>query len=183
MDEEFTTAVSVKTKEQVEVDQDEEIVKYLIVGGSLAGTFVTLIILCYALDRCRRYKKMSTVALPSAAVVSGGNDKFTDTAVQISNHQHSFSNLDSRPPPILARSTQSFNTKDSAINSNSNFEMSLLPSGSSSDHHKCHRTNYSLAASDSLYSSNSQSSLGHEEYSAEPKSWRRSRRGVDDVII
>ena len=61
--------------------------------------------------------------------------------------------------------------------SNSNFEMSLLPNGSTSrdgDHHQ--GRNYSLAASDSVYSySNSQSSLG-QEYSAEPKSWRRSRK-------
>ena len=186
MDEELTIVRDdEETKDQVEVDKDEEIVKYLIVGGSLAGTFVTLIILCYALDRCRRYKKMP---LPSgsggAACPAEIHDKFNDTAVQISNHHQSFSShLDPSSRPSLARSTQSFlTTKDSAviINSNSNFEMSLLPNGyssrdASSDHQHQGR-NYSLAASDSVYSySNSQSSLG-QEYSAEPKSWRRSRK-------
>ena len=182
LDEEIST-VNVRddqeeTKDQVELDKDEEIVKYLIVGGSLAGTFVTLIILCYALDRCRRYKKMP--ALPSgsggAACPAEIHDKFNDTAVQISNHHQSFSSR----PASLARSTQSFLTaKDSAviINSNSNFEMSLLQANgysSRDDHHQ--GRNYSLAASDSVYSySNSQSSLG-QEYSAEPKSWRRSRK-------
>ncbi len=185
MDEELTIVRDdEETKDRVEVDKDEEIVKYLIVGGSLAGTFVTLIILCYALDRCRRYKKMP---LPSgsggaAACPAEIHDKFNDTAVQISNHHQSFSShLDPSSRPSLARSTQSFlTTKDSAINSNSNFEMSLLPNGyssrdASSDHQHQGR-NYSLAASDSVYSySNSQSSLG-QEYSAEPKSWRRSRK-------
>ena len=124
VEEELTTEK--ERSDQVEVDKDEEIVKYLIVGGSLAGTFVTLIILCYVLDRCRRYKKMPVMASRDHPGGGQGNadpaeihDKFNDTAVQISNHHQSFSNshLDPSSRPSLARSTQSFlTTKDSAIN-------------------------------------------------------------------
>ena len=181
--EELPATAVIEVSEEIK-HENEDIVKYLIVGGSLAGTFFTLIILCFVLDRCRQYNKMT---LPSATMqpantATGANpgvvvdiqSKFNDTA--ISNHQ-SFSNLDSRHA-LASRSTQSFLTKDSAINSSStcNFEMSLLPNGGPED---SSRRNYICSASDSMYSSNC--SLGQEEYSAEPKSWRRSRRRSEDI--
>ena len=52
-------AVVTKPSEENMRHENEEIVKYLIVGGSLAGTFFTLIILCFVLERCRHYNKMT----------------------------------------------------------------------------------------------------------------------------
>ena len=62
VDEDIAAVVTEPSEEDMR-HENEEIVKYLIVGGSLAGTFFTLIILCFVLERCRHYNKMT---LPNA---------------------------------------------------------------------------------------------------------------------
>lgn len=111
-------------------------------------------------------------------------DKYNDTAVQISNHQ-SYADLDAARCIVGARSNQSFlSTKEI-----SNFEMTLLADPRGGVHHandkQGYRNNHSI--SDSMFSSGHNSadlnSLGNEEYNDEPsKSWRRSRRSEESFI-
>ena len=160
-------------------DDDDQVIKYLTLGGCLAGSLVVFMLLCTALTFFQRKKKAA--ALQTCVANGGGpsmteiQDKYADTAVQIT-HQ-SFSNLDNTPASTRMNGNGSsylFSAKD--INHRSNFEMTLLPDPTN-NHHKNH------SISDSMFSSGHNSadlnSLGHEEYSDEPRSWRRSRRSEE----
>ena len=152
----------------------------------MAGCLVVFMALCTVFNLCQRRR---TEALQKSCGANGHTmteiqDKYNDTAVQISNHQ-SYADLDAARCSIVgARSNQSFlSTKEI-----SNFEMTLLadPRGV---HHandkQGYRNNHSI--SDSMFSSGHNSadlnSLGNEEYNDEPsKSWRRSRRSEESFI-
>ena len=181
-----------KAKEDPE-KENIEIIKYLIVGGCLAGSLIVIVILCTAHTF---YQRRKSSAMQKSCAANGHamteiQDKYNDTAVQISNHQ-SFSNLDSSR---ILRSNQSFySTKDNLHfdGSGSHFEMTLLPDP--------HQQQLPVVAknlpqqmiknnsiSDSMFSSGHNSaelnSLGHEEYNDEPsRSWRRSRRSEEGFI-
>ena len=166
------TSETVLSSEEDEVNENDKIVKYLILGGCLASSLILFVLLCYCIQFCQRKKKE---AFQKTCDVHNITDKYKDTAREISNHQ-SFTNLDNR----IARSNQSFlfNSTKEMLNrgSSSHFEMTLIPDGRESRHGN---KNYSV--SDSMFSSghNSHSadlnSIG--EYCDEPNAgWRRSRR-------
>ena len=196
-------------------DKNDYVVKYLTLGGVLAGCLIILMVICTLFNFCQRRKN---TAIKSINQMTEIQDKYADTAVQISNHQ-SFSNLDpSLPsrqslttpsaPPAWSHS-QSF-TKDMGSGHLTNFEMTLLPDPSVSSAGGIATGNGNAAAlgrgqssqgtvflrengavsnnirhhsvSDSMFSSAELNSLGHEEYSDEPRSWRRSRRSEESFI-
>lgn len=146
------------------IEDNEKVLKYLIIGGCLAGSLVVFILICSTVTYCHRRKKANN----NLAKI---NDKYNDTAVQISqSNLQSFADLDSRNQSFLSV------TKDN--HSSSHFEMTLLGK------------NQLSSVSDSMFSSRhaSQSaeinSLGQEEYNNEPSrmSWRRSRRSEESFI-
>ena len=191
-----------RLEEKTKEEKNDYVVKYLILGGVLAGCLIVLVLICTLFNFCQRRKRKTAAIKSSAACMSEIQDKYADTAVQISNHQ-SFSNLDplSRStaavsggsvvvPSLQQASTvrsphphsQSL-TKDIGC---SQFEMTLLPDpggGISSNSNIRHHS-----ISDSMFSFGHNSaelnSLGHEEYNDEPsrQSWRRSRRSEESFI-
>lgn len=155
-------------KEHQESEEaNDEAIKYLTIGGSLAGCLILSMLLCTIFNFFQRRQKTSLQNNPNIQEIQ---DKYNDTAV--SNHQ-SFSDLDTAARIVsAARSSQSF-TKEMT-----HFEMSLLAPGSQP---------VKNSISDSMFSSGHNSadlnSLGHEEYNDEPsRSWRRSRRSEESFI-
>lgn len=181
--EEDAVTEEIETKE--DGIKDDEAIKYLTLGGALAGCLVVFMALCTVFNLCQRRR---TEALQKSCAANGHTmteiqDKYNDTAVQISTHQ-SFADLDAARI-ISARSNQSFLSAKEI----SNFEMTLLPdprgANANDKHGYNNRNNHSI--SDSMFSSGHNSadlnSLGHEEYNDEPsKSWRRSRRSEESFI-
>jgi len=193
-----------KTKEE----RNDYVVKYLTLGGVLAGCLIILMLVCTLFNFCQRRKTTGSKSINQMTEIQ---DKYADTAVQISNHQ-SFSNLDpslasrqSLAPhsrtenahPAVRSHSQSL-TKDIA-GSSSHFEMTLLPDPASVSviangtgntvtsslarlGHSSHSNVRHHSVSDSMFSSAELNSLGHEEYNDEPRSWRRSRRSEESFI-
>ena len=143
------------TKDLESIEDNEKVLKYLIIGGCLGGSLVVFILICSTVTYCHRRNK-------ARSNLSEINDKYNDTAVQISQSNLQSLNLEESR-------NQSFTsvTKD-------HFEMTLLNGKLSS-------------VSDSMFSSGHMSeinSLGQEEYNNEPSriSWRRSRRSEESFI-
>ena len=176
-EEEVTDQDTQNTKEDAE--KNDEAIKYLTLGGALAGCLVVSMLLCTVFNFCQRNRRQKEAAKTCAInghhdVMSEIQDKYNDTAVQISSAHQSFStdlNSTNAARIITARSSQSF------MCAKDNFEMTLLP-----DPQKRLHDPGKQSVSDSMFSSGHNSadsnSLGQEEYSHEPSrsSWRRDRR-------
>ena len=185
-----------RLEEKTKEEKNDYVVKYLILGGVLAGCLIVLVLICTLFNFCQRRKRKTAAIKSSAACMSEIQDKYTDTAVQISNHQ-SFSNLDplsraSAGATVVLPSLQQASTVRSPHSQSltkdigcSQFEMTLLPDPGAISSHSNIRQHHSI--SDSMFSFGHNSaelnSLGHEEYNDEPsRSWRRSRRSEESFI-
>ena len=195
-----------------DVDDAENVIQYLILGGCLAGSVIVFMILWSAVSFCKRRKdggstlqnakggKDQQTVLAMAELELSMHDKYNDTALQISQqHLTSQHHLQQQS----AGSTSQFlNNSQDPLGHGASISMipmeslvgNVIQPANHEEHVQNNNKNYSIS-DNSMFSNsfredrrNSASaeltSLGNEEYSDEPSrlSWRRRRKSEESFI-